>query len=207
MKAKKSDWYWESKQRTLGALQAKREHESHKDRHKPIEDRAEDFLADAVKKIDPLKMVAIIGVTTVIKQGIDWTGEAIANFSVQPALFQALTVIAPVAFLAEAIPHSHLTQAKKDELQKEYDALTDEQKANDPMRGIALQKLLGMDTSQGDKEAAVKDTMNSIPVELMEWLISFTLAYLIVENFGAIVGAVGNILGVAKGLLGIKSVA
>lgn len=53
---------------------------------------------------------------------------------------------------------------------------------------------------------------NKIPQnEIMEWLVSFVAAYIIVHNFGKIVEATGklasDVLGLAKSLLGIGSAA
>lgn len=43
--------------------------------------------------------------------------------------------------------------------------------------------------------------------EVIEWLVSFTAAYLIVHHFGELVAAGSNILGLAKGLIGVAAVA
>lgn len=58
------------------------------------------------------------------------------------------------------------------------------------------------DTSQTVAEA-IKKMLNSPQAELIEWLISFSLAYVIVENFGELVTAGSNVLGIAKSLLAV----
>lgn len=50
-------------------------------------------------------------------------------------------------------------------------------------------------------EQALEKALNTPQAEVLEWLISFVCAYLIVKNFDKLVESTGNILGMAKGLL------
>lgn len=58
----------------------------------------------------------------------------------------------------------------------------------------------------GDKNAYIKALSHAPEAEIREWLISFAIAYLIVEHFGEIMTATGNVLGLARQLLGTAAV-
>jgi len=47
-----------------------------------------------------------------------------------------------------------------------------------------------------------QEALDTPQVEFIEWLISFLVAYMLVEHAGEIIQAGGNLLGVAKGLIG-----
>lgn len=50
-----------------------------------------------------------------------------------------------------------------------------------------------------------KKQMDMPQAEIIQWLISFIVAYLIIDNAGELISAGANILGVAKGLIGAVS--
>ena len=55
--------------------------------------------------------------------------------------------------------------------------------------------------------AEIRQALDSAPVEIVEWLLSFMVAYMVVHNFAAIVNAGGSILSLAKTLIGSGKVA
>jgi len=125
------------------------------------EDKIKDWLKKMADKIDPLEIVAVTGMTYLIKNGIEWTEEIIKN----PAPFFRMIA---------------------------------------PLTGFAF--LLVPDVPEPQQDAISK-MMDTPQAEMVQWLLSFVLAYLLVHNFGMIMQAVGsatgNIIGMAKGLLGI----
>lgn len=49
----------------------------------------------------------------------------------------------------------------------------------------------------------LKAIMDSPPMEMFQWGVSFLVAYIIIKHAGELITAGGNILGVAKGLIGM----
>jgi hypothetical protein len=127
-----------------------------------LQDKILGYLREMAEKIDPFETIAIIGATIVIKTGIDWTENVIANFKPYQVIY----------FL-------------------------------NPVLGAILQGIEVASDPGNQKTATLQKLFDSEPVQVMEWLISFTLAYLIVHNFGAIIQSGGNILSMAKGLIGM----
>ncbi len=52
-----------------------------------------------------------------------------------------------------------------------------------------------------DETKTLKDLLGTPQAEILQWLVSFSAAYIIVHHFGAIVEAGSNVVGMAKGLL------
>jgi len=114
------------------------------------------LLDEGIKKIDPMELVAVLGVTVIIKHGVDFT-----QFMVKVG--------------ADLIP-SIL-------------AFT---------RGITFPLAIQLFAGTAD----VKELPEG---ELLEWLLSFTFAYLVVHNFGFIMATGSNlssVVGLAQGFLG-----
>ncbi|RLI42932.1 hypothetical protein DRO69_09805 [Candidatus Bathyarchaeota archaeon] len=99
-------------------------------------------------KVNPLEIVAVIGTTYIIKQGLDW-----AQLS--------LRVPEPVRLFLDILPGI-------------------------PLPSSLLEK--GEVIPQGN--------------EMVEWIVSFTLAYVIVHHFDAFVASGKDLLGIATMLLG-----
>jgi len=104
---------------------------------------------DELKSDDIFKFVSILGVTIIIKQGIEWS-ESI------------LTTYAGFIYWIFGSP---------------------------------------ADLS------AIEQALDMPQVEIMQWLLSFSAAYLIVENFGELVTAGTNILSMANTLIGAAAMA
>lgn len=73
----------------------------------------------------------------------------------------------------------------------------------DPLNVFGLQ---GVGSAAGEATQIGLNALKNAPLtEVIEWVVSFTLAYLIVHNFGAIMegvgSAAGSVVGLAKGLL------
>jgi hypothetical protein len=118
-------------------------------------------LEKVIDKIDPMKALAILGTTLIIKQGINWAqylGQKFAEQGGSPVGMVA-------AILGDLMPGNPVLEALA--------GITGEKKVN--LGGRA---------------------------EIMEWVISFTVAYILVEHAGELITAGGNILFAAKGLIG-----
>ena len=66
LKTKKADWYWESKMRRKGEIQA--ELEMHK--QKPLGESAREHIGKWLDKIDPLEAGAVMGLAMLIKPAV-----------------------------------------------------------------------------------------------------------------------------------------
>lgn len=60
-----------------------------------------------------------------------------------------------------------------------------------------------MPSLTSDQVDTAKKQMDMPQAEAIQWLISFVIAYLLVENAGEIINAGANIIGVAKGMIGM----
>lgn len=58
-----------------------------------------------------------------------------------------------------------------------------------------------------EKAKKLKEAASSTQAEITEWLISFTLSYILIHNAGAILEATGNFVGAAKSLIGVAAAA
>jgi len=116
-------------------------------------------LQHLLEKIEPLKALAILGTTILIKSGIEWSEIAAEELFKKNSLIRTLMRMAnPFWFLAEG----YIPEAPEQ----------------------------------------IKEALDQPHVEVIQWIISFAVAYLIVEHGDAIINAGGNVLGVAKGLIG-----
>lgn len=108
-----------------------------------------------IDKVDAEQTIAIVGLTIVIRQGIDWTEYKSKVLEAQP-----LRAFAPAFGLL----------------------------------GIGLESLW---------KSNVQVDQETITENIQEWILSFSIAYLIVKNFGELVKAGANVLSMAKNLLGL----
>jgi hypothetical protein len=148
-----------------------------------------------------LETVAVIGTAFLIKTGIDWSEEIIAKGVAW--LDSPNNIITPLAkVILDPVLGVNLGATNLEGLQI----------AIERIKLLALGHYAQGRTPELPKpEATATDKIRAISTsgttELLEWIISFVAAYLIVHNFGYIVQAGKDILGVAKSLLGIAAVA
>lgn len=77
---------------------AKKELAYKSNKNKPLSESVKEHLSKMIDKIDPMKLVAVIGVTYLIKQGIDWAeigvagavGETVENIPTIAKIFDPL---------------------------------------------------------------------------------------------------------------------
>jgi len=115
-----------------------------------------------INRIDPLKLGAILVVTYMIKQGIEWTEEAVA-------LLEGTSKADLIGF---------------------------------PFSATFWWKALGF-MEEDPEVAQIRAEMDMPQAELIQWGISFALAWFIMEHGSELLKAGTNIIGVAKGLLGM----
>lgn len=140
---------------------------------KPIEQKLKDFIVEKVKDIDPMEALAIAGATLLIKNGIDWTEEVVKK--VQPFLDSYNQI-------AEGLLNVIM------------------------LGGYNILKTTYQGAAGGQQEAfkdALKQNSTGLAAEAIEWLVSFTAAFLIIRYFGQILELGSSILGLAKNILGI----
>jgi len=150
------------------------------EKKKPISQKMQEFLVSKMKEIDPAEALAIAGTTVIIKCGINWTEEVVAK---------AQPFINTYNQISEGMLNV-IMLGGYDILKKSYLGAV----------GNPTQP------TQQEIQDRLRSESSGFQVEVMEWVISFTLAFLIVRHFGEIMQAGSNILGVAKGLLGIATV-
>lgn len=147
-----------------GLLQGQTEHDAKTFKNKKqLQVWLKDRLESLIENIDPLEIVAVAGLTILIKQGIEWTEDIPLTLLQKNSLIRTLMRFVPLVGLSFDIFVPDL-----------------------PPEAIE----------------ALKKAMDSPPMEIIQYVASFIVAFIIVRHADRIIEAGGNILGVAKGLMG-----
>lgn len=129
------------------------------DEGKPLEESLKEHLGRMIDRIDPLESLAVIGVTFLIKQGIEWTEE------LQYANLAAIHWFLDLLSWPSKFPWPNPTK-------EQFDSAVDSPNA-----------------------------------EMIQWALSFAIAYVIVHNFDAVISLGKDVISIAKNLIGIGVVA
>lgn len=121
-----------------------------------------DRLKEGIDKLDPLKTLAILSATVLIKGGIEWA-EDLMTVPVDSDIFRTIYRMG-LGVIGLLIPPSPEAMQQKERL---------------------------------------KALMDSPTMEMFQWGMSFLCAYLLVEHAGELITAGGDIIGSAKGLIGM----
>lgn len=141
-----------AKAKKLGELSAKIDHENKTfSNKKMLWVSLKNHLGKMLDRTDPLEMIAVIGATYIIKNGIDWTQGFVEGTG---------------EFILGAVAQ------------------------------------IGTWLGGTPEEELVKKITETPEGEVIEWVVSFIVAFIIIRHAGALITAGGNILGVAKGLIG-----
>lgn len=134
---------------------------------KPYMDSLREHIGKWIDRIniDPLELVAILGTTILIKNGIEWTEQSMGNQDLLRTFSKVLVLFNPILGLSWAVGMKPISE------------------------------LIGSPEFQ--------EKLDSPEVETMQWFLSFTVAYIIVRHFPAIVQTAGSVVNMAKGLLGM----
>lgn len=137
-------------------------------RKKPLDVSLRAHIGKLLDSINPMELIAVLGTTYILKQGIEWSEDRLANVT---------NVIDKVRELTKP-----------------------------PYPTIGPSTTPPWSANGGQWEPLIKSALDLPEVELMEWLLSFTAAYLLVHNFGTIVESGASLLKSGMNLLGTFAV-